>query len=92
MAQAHYVLPGYLAANTKILYACSFTSIMSFLGLGPIIFGGNDKIIHFLRTNNLLARSQNCTRQVCIKQQIKLIIIIFFISTAINGIYHINSF
>ena len=80
MAQAHYVLPGYLAANTKILYACSFTSIMSFLGLGPIIFGGNDKIIHFLRTNNLLARSQNCTRQVCIK----LIIIIFFISTAIN--------
>ena len=30
---------------------------MSFWGLGPIIFGGNDKIIDFLRTNNLLARS-----------------------------------
>ena len=77
MAQAHDVLPGalrftgILGGKHKDFYILApLTLIMSFLGLGPVIFGGNDKIIDFLRTNNLLARSQNCTRQVCIKLQI----------------------
>ena len=32
------------------------------LRLGPIIFGGNDKIINFLRSKSLLARNKSCTR------------------------------
>ena len=35
---------------------------MSLLDLGPVIFGGNEKIIAFLRQNRLLARIQTCTR------------------------------
>ena len=35
---------------------------MSLIELGPVIFGGNEKIIDFLQQQNLLARRCNCTR------------------------------
>ena len=48
------------------LHELSFFKIMSFLEVGPVIFGGNDKIIRYLRSKHLLARSKTCTRQVYI--------------------------
>ena len=38
---------------------------MSLLELGPVIFGGTDAIISFLRTNGLLSTRQNCIRCNC---------------------------
>lgn len=35
---------------------------MSLLGLGPVIFGGTDAIIAFMRTHRLLASRQDCAR------------------------------
>ena len=35
---------------------------MSLLDLGPVLFGGNEKILAFLCQNRLLARSQTCAR------------------------------
>ena len=36
--------------------------MMSLYELGPMIFEGTDKVIAFLRTNNLLASTLNCIR------------------------------
>ena len=35
---------------------------MSMLELGPVIFGGNDGIICWMRTHHLLAGQANCSR------------------------------
>ena len=35
---------------------------MSLLEVGPVMFGGTDRIITYLRARNLLAANQDCTR------------------------------
>ena len=35
---------------------------MSMLEIGPVVFGGNEKIIDYLRQKHLLSRIRNCAR------------------------------
>ena len=44
------------------LRALQIRKAMSLLALSPVMFGGVDGIISFLRARGLLARTQNCAR------------------------------
>ena len=44
------------------LRALQVRTATSLLALGPVMFGGVDGIINFLRARGLLARIQNCAR------------------------------
>jgi len=59
---ANHMAANSLASQRLPRLRLHFYSTMSLLELGPIIFGGVEGIITYLRGNRLLAQSKTCTR------------------------------
>jgi len=47
---------------TWAAYGAKFGATMILLHIGPIIFGGTDKIIEYLWKRNLLSNTKSCLR------------------------------